>query len=137
MPSASPSGPSHSRGPVPDRLPATRTPRGSVAGRRADRAPVGSSAVVYCEANFAESDGKTANGLVRYSERYEILSVIDSLKAGLDAGEVLDGEPNGIPICTDLATAIDLAGRVPDYFIFGMAPSSGMPSSYSGGILLF
>ena len=53
--------------------------------------PAGSTAVVYCEANFGASDGKTANGLVRYSEKYEILSVIDSEKAGLDAGEVLDG----------------------------------------------
>ena len=39
---------------------------------------VGPAAVVYCEANFGQIDGKTANGLVRHSERYEILSVIDS-----------------------------------------------------------
>ncbi len=101
-----------------------------------DPAHVGGSAVVYCEANFAESDGKTANGLVRYSEKYEILSVIDSRKAGLDAGEVLDGEPNGIPICSDLATAIKLAGRVPDFFIFGMAPSSGMLSPNERRVVL-
>jgi uncharacterized NAD-dependent epimerase/dehydratase family protein len=84
--------------------------------------------VVYCEANFGAGDGKTANGLVRHSERYEILSVIDSRKAGLDAGEVLDGTPNGIPICASLTDAISLAGRVPDFFIFGMAPASGMLS---------
>jgi uncharacterized NAD-dependent epimerase/dehydratase family protein len=86
------------------------------------------SAVVYCEANFGAGDGKTANGLVRHSERYSILSVIDSRKAGLDAGEVLDGAPNGIPICASLADAIGLAGEVPDFFIFGMAPASGMLS---------
>ena len=40
------------------------------------------TAVVYCEANFGAIDGKTANGLVRHSEKYEILSVIDSEKAG-------------------------------------------------------
>ena len=57
------------------------------------------TAVVYCEGNFGAIDGKTANGLVRHSERYAIRSVIDSEKAGLDAGSVLDGEPNGIPIC--------------------------------------
>ena len=28
------------------------------------------TAVVYCEANFGDIDGKTANGLVRHSERY-------------------------------------------------------------------
>lgn len=51
------------------------------------------TAVVYCEANFGAIDGKTANGLVRHSERYEILSVIDSEKVGLDAGVVLGDEP--------------------------------------------
>jgi uncharacterized NAD-dependent epimerase/dehydratase family protein len=87
-----------------------------------------STAVVYCEANFGAADGKTANGLVRHSEKYEILSVIDSEKAGRDAGDVLGDGPNGIPIVADLAAAIASAGRVPDYFIFGMAPSSGMLS---------
>jgi len=95
-----------------------------------DPARVGNTAVVYCEGNFGAGDGKTANGLVRHSERYEILSVIDSKQAGLDAGEVLDGVPNGIPICADLADAIAVAGRVPHYFIFGMAPASGMLSPF-------
>ncbi len=57
------------------------------------------TAIVYCEANFGKLDGKTANGLIRHSEKYEILSVIDSGKAGLDTGMVLDNKPNAIPIC--------------------------------------
>ena len=56
------------------------------------------TAIVYCEGNFGGIDGKTANGLVRHSEKYEILSIIDSEQAGQDAGEILDDEPNGIPI---------------------------------------
>lgn len=94
------------------------------------------TAVVYCEANFAKLDGKTANGLVRYSERYEILSVIDSTKAGLDAGMVLDDVPNGIPVTTDLHAAIGLAGATPEFFIFGMAPSSGMLSEAERTVVL-
>lgn len=86
------------------------------------------TAVVYCEANFGAVDGKTANGLVRHSEKYRILSVIDSEKAGLDAGEVLGDPPNAIPVSRDLAAALEDAGGVPDYFIFGMAPASGMLS---------
>jgi len=86
------------------------------------------TAVIYCEANFAKIDGKTANGLVRHSQRYRILSVIDSEQAGVDTGEVLDGVPNGIPVTSDLQHAIDLAGSMPDAFIFGMAPTSGMLS---------
>ena len=86
------------------------------------------TAVVYCEANFGSLDGKTANGLTRHSERYQILSVIDSEKAGLDSGVVLDDKPNNIPICGNLADSLAQAGSTPDYFIFGMAPASGMLS---------
>lgn len=94
------------------------------------------TAIIYCEANFGAIDGKTANGLVRHSERYKILSVIDSEQAGLDTGVVLDDEPNAIPICRDLTGALTLAGIVPDYFIFGMAPSSGMLSIHERSLLL-
>ncbi len=99
-------------------------------------APPSATAVVYCEANFGALDGKTANGLVRHSERYAILSVIDSEQAGLDTGAVLDGKPNGIPICRDLADALANAGGTPDYFILGMAPSSGMLSTHERRVVL-
>ena len=89
---------------------------------------VRATAVVYCEANFGAIDGKTANGLVRHSEKYEILSVIDSTQSGLDAGAVLGDKPSSIPIVADLDDAIASAGGVPDTLIFGVAPSSGMLS---------
>jgi hypothetical protein len=94
------------------------------------------TAVVYCEANFGAIDGKTANGLVRQSEKYKILSVIDSEKAGLDSGVVLDDKPNDIPIYRNLADALAHAGSTPDYFIFGMAPASGLLSSHERGLVL-
>lgn len=96
----------------------------------------GDTAVVYCEGNFGAIDGKTANGLVRYSEKYLILSVIDSENAGLDAGAVLDDRPNGIPICADLTGAIAEAGCVPDFFIFGVAPAGGMLSAAERAVML-
>jgi uncharacterized NAD-dependent epimerase/dehydratase family protein len=94
------------------------------------------TAIVYCEANFGGIDGKTANGLVRYSEKYEILSIIDSEKAGLDAGSVLDDEPNGIPIFRDLTEALGNADELPDYFIFGIAPATGMLSEVERKLVL-
>jgi uncharacterized NAD-dependent epimerase/dehydratase family protein len=94
------------------------------------------TAIVYCEANFGAIDGKTANGLVRHSEKYEILSVIDSEKSGLDAGVVLGEGPNAIPVCRDLAEALAHAGGIPDYFIFGLAPSSGLLSTHERGVAL-
>ena len=87
---------------------------------------VSTTAVVYCEGKFGRQDGKTANGLVRHSEKYRILSVIDSTRAGMDAGVVLDGRANGVPVMADLATAVAHAGHVPDSLIFGMAPAGGM-----------
>jgi uncharacterized NAD-dependent epimerase/dehydratase family protein len=110
--------------------------RRSRRGRTPDSAPIRATAVVYCEANFGADDGKTANGLVRHSDRYEILSVIDSGKAGLDAGAVLGDAPNRIPIVSSLAEAILLARCVPDFFIFGMAPSSGMLSPIERRVVL-
>ena len=106
---------------VPDRTPTT------------DSRP---TAVVYCEANFGRPDGKTANGLVRYSERFRILSVIDSFEAGHDAGELLDGTPNGIPVVADLAAAIELNGGTPTVVIYGMAPLSGLLSLEERRVLL-
>src|SRR5215213_7346869 len=94
------------------------------------------TAIVYCEANFGAPDGKTANGLVRHSERYELVSVIDSTKAGQDAGEVLDGRPNGIPVCRDLAHALETAGPTPAWFVFGMAPATGLLSIHERSIVL-
>ena len=94
------------------------------------------TAVVYCEANFGAIDGKTANGLVRHSEKYKILSVIDSQKAGQDSGVVLGETANGIPICRDLTDALTRADSTPDYFIIGMAPASGMLSPMERDIVL-
>ena len=98
--------------------------------------PAGTTAIVYCEGQFGEQDGKTANGLVRHSEKYEILSVTDSTHAGADAGMLLDGIANGIPILDGLATAIAHAGRVPDYLICGVAPADGLLSADQRTVLL-
>lgn len=98
--------------------------------------PTGSTAVIYCEAQFGEQDGKTANGLVRSSEKYEILSVIDSRHAGSDAGELLDQTANGIPVLGNLVQAIAHAGFVPDYLICGLAPADGLLSDEQRVVLL-
>ena len=108
----------------------------SASFRTTGKKPRVTTAIVYCEANFGDIDGKTANGLIRRSEKYKILSVIDSEKVGLDTGMVLDGKPNAIPICRNLTDALAQAGSVPDFFIFGMAPSSGMLSKHERGLVL-
>jgi uncharacterized NAD-dependent epimerase/dehydratase family protein len=121
------------RAPTTPKLIRVRTPRPDWT---LDSERIGSTAIVYCEANFGASDGKTANGLVRHSEKYTILSVIDSEQAGLDTGEVLGEGVNGIPICASLDAAVAQAGTVPDFFILGMAPASGMLSPVERRVVL-
>ncbi len=79
-------------------------------------------AIVYSEAEFGKLDGKVANGLVRHSEKYEIVGIIDSTLAPIDAGEHLDGLNAGIPIFIDIHDAIQQLGTTPAYFIYGIAP---------------
>ena len=81
------------------------------------------NAIIYCEAQFSSMDGKTANGLIREPGNYSIMAVIDSTKRGLDSGEFLDNQKNGIPLCNDLEEAIKSSPQKPTYFIFGIAPS--------------
>ena len=80
------------------------------------------TALVYCGEQFAKVDGKTAAGLVRHSETYTIVGVIDSLLVGKDAGEALGDEKNDIPIFADLDEALAKLGEVPSCYIYGKAP---------------
>lgn len=94
------------------------------------------TAVVYCEGNFGQVDGKTANGLVRHSQAYRILAVIDGLLEGRDSGQVLDKVSNGIPILEDLEAAVTREAYIPDTLIYGMAPSTGKMSPADRGVVL-
>lgn len=82
-------------------------------------------ALVYCEGAFNTPNGKTGHGLVRFTERYKILGVLDSNYAGQDVGEVLDGKPNGVSVYKDLKTALENVAERPQYLVIGLAPDGG------------
>lgn len=87
-------------------------------------------AIVYCEGAFGTPIGKTANGLVRFTARYDVVGVIDSTRAGRDAGDVLDGQSNGIPIFASVSDAIESLAKRPQFFVIGLAPDGGkLPAS--------
>lgn len=89
------------------------------------------TALVLCEKAFLTTCGKTAHGLVRYTERYQILGVIDSQLAGRDAGEVLDGKIRQIPIYFSLEQALKRCAIKPEYLVIGLAPDGGrLPHEY-------
>ncbi|MCG6923800.1 MAG: DUF1611 domain-containing protein [Acidobacteria bacterium] len=86
------------------------------------------NAIVYCEGAFGTTNGKTAHGLTRFTRRYRVLSVVDSGFAGRDAGEVLDGTLNGIPIVPSIAVACSRAeegGQPATHLVIGLAPDGG------------
>ncbi|MEZ4888133.1 MAG: DUF1611 domain-containing protein [Chitinophagales bacterium] len=85
-------------------------------------------AIVYCDGAFNTPNGKTAHGLVRFTERYEVLALIDHTYAGQDTGEVLDGKKNGIAAFVSFEDAYNHAieaGKKPTHFVIGLAPDGG------------
>ncbi len=80
-------------------------------------------AIVYSENQFGKNDGKVANGLLRHSEKYEIIGIIDSSKAHQMAENILEGETNETPIFSSIDSALETLEYHPDYFIYGLAPS--------------
>jgi uncharacterized NAD-dependent epimerase/dehydratase family protein len=90
------------------------------------------NAIVYCEGAFNTLNGKTAHGLVRFTNRYRVISVVDSRYAGRDAGDVLDGKANQIPIFGSLEQAVKVAdsnARPATHFVVGLAPDGGRLSA--------
>ncbi len=85
-------------------------------------------AAILSEGCFATTYGKTANGLVRYSNRYEIVAVIDSRYYGMDAGYVLMGKQNGIRILSSINEVKALGAET---LIIGVATDGGyLPAEY-------
>ncbi len=128
---------------TPTKQPAVRGAQAPPAGRSPGPDRVGKAfatlvptAVVYCEGNFGQIDGKTGNGLVRHSQAYRILSVIDSALDGHDSGQVLDNLSNNIPVLKDLEAAISREAHIPDTLIYGMAPSNGKLSLADRDVVL-
>ena len=97
-----------------------------------------SVAIIYCEGAMNTPYGKTAHGLVRFTERYEVVAVIDSRLADKDAGAIIDGKPNGVPVVEDLASALSNATsrqKQPTHFVIGLAPDGGrLPESARSAI---
>ena len=83
-------------------------------------------AVVYCAHCLDSTRGKTAHGLIRFTERFDVRAVVDPVFAGQDAGMFLDGSPNGIPILATLSEAIDHMPDEGGAFVVGLATDGGV-----------
>ena len=82
-------------------------------------------AIVLTNGILQTSDAKTAHGLIRGTERFDICGIIDGpATAGQDAGELLDGQHRNIPIFASLENAL-LSLDAVDYLIIGIATVRG------------
>ena len=83
------------------------------------------TAVVFTDGQLDHPAAKTTHGLIRGTERYKILAVLDHHFAGKDAGEIIDGKKRDIPIYASLQAYLDSGASKPDYFIIGIANAGG------------
>lgn len=84
------------------------------------------NAIVLTDGLLMTSDAKTAHGLIRGTERFNIIGLVDGeANAGKDAGVLLDGKHRGIPVFATMESAIEASGKV-DYLIIGVATVGGI-----------
>lgn len=90
-----------------------------------DKPHISGKAVILTAGTLHTINAKTAHGLLRVSNRFEIIGVIDDVNAGKDAGEVVDNKPNGVPVLPSILSFIEQHEK-PKYAIIGMATKGGI-----------
>ena len=91
-------------------------------------------AIIYCEREFLTANGKTAHGLVRHTDRYDVVGVIDSCAPTGDAGQILDGKIKDIPLFSTLEEAF--LKTKPDTFVIGAVSEGGhLPEGYDNAVI--
>ncbi len=83
------------------------------------------AAIVLTGGQFDHNAAKTAHGLVRGSERFKVVGIIDSKCAGRDAGEIVDGKARGIKIYASFEEYLAQTEEVAKYCIIGIANAGG------------
>ena len=85
-----------------------------------------SRAIVLTNGLLVKNDAKTAHGLIRGTERFEIIGVVDCPEtAGKDAGEILDGKHRNIPVFGDFQDAFDKLENI-ETLVIGVATVGGV-----------
>jgi uncharacterized NAD-dependent epimerase/dehydratase family protein len=85
-----------------------------------------SNAIIITGGLLDSSSAKTAHGLIRGTDRFNIVGIIDEKSAGKDAGEVLDGKKRDIAIYNSIAEFEEKSNQKADYCIVGVATKGGV-----------
>ena len=84
-----------------------------------------SNAILITGGSLDTISAKTAHGLIRGTDRFNIVGVIDSKQVGKDAGEVLDGKKRGIPVFASIADFVKSTAKA-EYAVVGLATKGGV-----------
>ena len=90
-----------------------------------DQPSISGMAVIITGGLLDSNNAKTAHGLLRISNRFEIIGVIDANSAGKDAGMVVDGKANGIPVVSTIGEFM-AEYEQPAFAVIGMATKGGV-----------
>jgi uncharacterized NAD-dependent epimerase/dehydratase family protein len=85
-----------------------------------------SNAIIITGGALDTISAKTAHGLIRGTDRFNILAVIDAKNAGKDAGEVLDGRKRNIPVHASIEEFAKNSSVKAQYSILGLATKGGV-----------
>jgi uncharacterized NAD-dependent epimerase/dehydratase family protein len=86
------------------------------------------NAVLYCDGALKTTNGKTAHGLLRRSERFRISSVVDAASAGEPVGAIVRGARFDVPIFATIKEAVkhaEASDTPLTHLIVGLAPDGG------------
>lgn len=70
-------------------------------------------------------NAKTAHGLIRGTERFDIQGIVDHKFPGKDGGEVLDGKNRNLPVYASISDFIK-TGKKAQYAVIGVATKGGI-----------
>jgi uncharacterized NAD-dependent epimerase/dehydratase family protein len=84
------------------------------------------NAIVITGGYLDSSNAKTAHGLIRGTERFNLLGFIDHKSAGKDAGEVLDGKNRNMPIYESISEFVKKSPEKAQYCVIGVATKGGV-----------
>ena len=95
-----------------------------------------STAIVFTDGMLDSANAKTCHGLLRGSERFKVVGVIDAKFAGRDAGEVMDGQVLGVPVFDSVASFLEQGSGDAAYGIVGVATHGGyLPAGLRDSII--
>ncbi|MBT1700733.1 DUF1611 domain-containing protein [Fulvivirgaceae bacterium PWU4] len=85
-----------------------------------------SNAIVITGGLLDTIAAKTAHGLIRGTDRFNIIGIIDHKYPGKDAGEVLDGRKRNLQIYASIADFVSSSKEKAKYCIVGVATKGGV-----------